>query len=92
MLVSFMSMCNAISMKNHAMMGMFNTGHSMMGMMSNPNLQNSNMNLLHQLDTQNSLNMAKYQMMYQMASALEKQSKKMLEDNLEQDKKLNYFA
>lgn len=92
MLVSLMSMYNAINMRHNAMSGMMNTTNSMLSMLNGNNFQNSNLELLHQQDTNNALAMAKHQFMYQVASALEKQRKAMMEDELEDKKGLNIIA
>ena len=63
-----------------------------MSALNNINPEMVNFNALHQMDTQNSLNLITNQLRYKVAEAMEKQSKAMLKEDLEQEKKLNLLA
>ena len=91
MLVSLMANFRAITMRNNAAFGMMQTSNAMLGAMRNANPYNINFQALHQQDTFNALNMANYQLQYQVASAMEKQSKAMLKQESE-NKGLNFLA
>lgn len=92
MLVSSVFLYSSIIARNNAAFAMMQSSQASMNALNGINLDNVNFNALHQMDTQNSLNMITNQFRYQIASAMEKQSKAMLKEELEQDKKLNLLA
>ncbi|MBO5737748.1 hypothetical protein J6R97_00225 [bacterium] len=91
MLVSMFSMYNAINMRNRAIMGMIGTNNSTLSFLGNTRAEQCNLESLHELDTINSLNLARYQLMYLIANATEKQAKASLKEET-QDKNLNILA
>ena len=73
-------------------MAMMQSSQASMNALNSINPDSVNFNALHQMDTQNSLNLVANQLRYQVAKAMEKQSKALLKEELEQDKKLNLLA
>ena len=71
---------------------MMQSSQASMSALNGINPEAVNFNALHQMDTQNSLNLVANQLRYQVAKAMEKQSKALLKEELEQDKKLNLLA
>ena len=92
MLVSAISLYSSIIARNNAAMAMMQSSQASMSALNNINPDRVNFNALHQMDTQNSLNLVASQLRYQVAKAMEKQSKALLKEELEQDKKLNLLA
>ena len=92
MLVSAISLYSSIAARNNAAMAMMQSSQASMSALNNINPEMVNFNALHQMDVQNSMNMVTNQLRYKVAEAMEKQSKAMLENDLEQDKKLNLLA
>ena len=92
MLVSAITLYSSIVARNNASMAMMQSSQASMNALNSINPDSVNFNALHQMDTQNSLNMISNQLQYQVASAMEKQSKAQLKEELEQNKKLNLLA
>ena len=92
MLVSAIALYSSIAARNNAAMAMMQSSQASMSALNNITPDAINFNALHQMDTQNSLNLVTNQFRYKIAEAMEKQSKAMLEKDLEQDKKLNFLA
>lgn len=92
MLVSAITLYSSIIARNNAAMAMMQSSQASMSALNGINPDCVNFNALHQMDTQNSLNMISNQMQYKVASAMEKQSKAQLKEELEQNKKLNLLA
>ena len=92
MLVSAISLYSSIAARNNAAMAMMQSSQASMSALNNITPDAINFNALHQMDTQNSLNLVANQLRYQVAKAMEKQSKAMLKEDLEQEKKLNLLA
>ena len=92
MLVSAISLYSSIIARNNAAMAMMQSSQVSMSTLNNINPDRVNFNALHQMDTQNSMNLITNQLRYKVAEAVEKQSKAMLKEDLEQDKKLNLLA
>ena len=92
MLVSAISLYSSIAARNNAAFSMMQAGNASINAISNINPMNVNFNALHEQDTFNSLNLVTNQFRYKIAEAMEKQSKAMLKEDLEQDKKLNLLA
>ena len=92
MLVSAIALYSSIAARNNAAMAMMQSSQASMSALNTINPDSVNFNALHQMDTQNSLNLVTNQFRYKIAEAMEKQSKAMLEKDLEQDKKLNFLA
>ena len=92
MLVSAITLYSSIAARNNAAMAMMQSSQASMSALNSINPDSVNFNALHQMDTQNSLNMVSNQLQYQVASAMEKQSKAQLKEELEQNKKLNLLA
>jgi hypothetical protein len=84
-------MFNAINMRNHAVMGMMNTNNATLNFLGNTRPEQCDLEFLHEQDTINSLNLAKYQLMYLIAKETEKQAKASLKEE-SQNKNLNIFA
>lgn len=92
MLVSAVSLYSSIIARNNAAMAMMQSSQASMSALNNINPDRVNFNALHQMDVQNSMNMVTNQLRYKVAEAMEKQSKSLLKEDLEQDKKLNFLA
>ena len=92
MLVSAIALYSSIAARNNAAMAMMQSSQASMNALNNITPDAINFNALHQMDTQNSLNLVANQLRYQVAKAMEKQSKALLKEELEQDKKMNLLA
>ena len=92
MLVSAISLYSSIIARNNAAMAMMQSSQASMSALNNINPDRVNFNALHQMDVQNSMNLVTNQLRYKVAEAMEKQSKALLKEDLEQDKKLNFLA
>ena len=91
MLVSLMSMYNAINMRNNAVLGMMHCHNTSLSFLGNTSPEQANLEFLHEQDTKNSLEMVNHQLMYKIAEAQEEQSKALLKEEIENDK-LNFLA
>ena len=83
---------NSIAMRNSASFAMMQSSNAMMNSTRNINPYNVNFEALHQQDTFNSINMLSNQFKYQIANAMEKQSKAMIKDEMNQKKGLDIIA
>ena len=92
MLVSAITLYGSIATKNNAAMAMMQSSQASMSALNSINPDTVNFGALHQMDIQNSLNLINNQLRYKIASAMEKQSKAQLKEELEQNKKLNLLA
>ena len=92
MLVSAITLYSSIIARNNAAMAMMQSSQASMNALNNITPDAINFNALHQMDTQNSLNLVANQLRYQVAKAMEKQRKALLKEELEQDKKMNLLA
>jgi hypothetical protein len=92
MLVSAITLYSSIVARNNAAMAMMQSSQASMSALNCINPDSVNFNALHQMDTQNSLDMISNQLQYKVASAMEKQSKAQMKKELEQNKKLNLLA
>ena len=70
MLVSAITLYSSIIARNNAAMAMMQSSQASMSALNGINPDCVNFNALHQMDTQNSLNMISNQMQYKVASAM----------------------
>jgi len=92
MLVSAISSFKAISMQNNAAMNMMQINQNNQSMLRASKANDMNFNALHQQDVRNSVDMAKNQLKYKMASAWKKHCEAMMQNEAKQNKKLNVIA
>ena len=90
--MSHIAACNAIVMGNNAAYGAMQSRQAMMGLANSANPYNPNFEALHRQDTRLALDIANYNMQYQMATAMREQADAMAKKDAELQKKVNYFG